>query len=245
MSSSPEKPSNPPQARNERLMATLSEAASTKATDIARQEVTRAIEAQGGPPSSDPAPMKRHDSSGTIKAVKTEVTEAAVRFTEGVDVITETLLLILGKFQTLRRLTMVGMIFGGCVLITCLMLTIRITRTAVLQEKTTADIASQEVQLRQVIQKLNAIQESTTDTAAKVEEVNSKPSIEIVPDKGKPGKAKVVIRSSTPPVAAAPSASPPRPKTAAAGAKPAHDEMVAPPAPAADIVEIPIQIPAK
>lgn len=246
MSSSPDKPSNPPQGnRNEKLMATLSEAGSLKVTDQAREELNRAIESHGGTESSpNPSPgPKRSDSSGKLKAVKTEVTEAAVKFTEGVDVITETLLLILGKFNTLRRLTQVGMTFGGCVLITCLVLTIRIQRTAVLQESTTRDVADLTQQLKQALQKLDKIQQSATTTEQKVDLANAKPSIEIVPDKGRPGKAKVVIRSAPQPAAPAPSASPPT----AAASKPAPPSMMmqAPPAPAADLIEIPIQIPSK
>jgi hypothetical protein len=239
MSSSPDKPSSPPQAKNEKLLATLSEAASTKVTDQARQELNRAIEAQGAP-SSDPGP-KRHDSSGSIRAVR-EVTEATVKFTDGVDVITETLLLILGKFNTLRRLTMIGMVFGASVLITCLMLTIRLTRTAVLQENTTRDVAQQAIQLKQALAKLDTIQHSTTVTEQKVDQANAKPSIEIIPDKGRPGKAKVVIRS-------APTSAPLPPPVALHSAAPKgraeQDDMPAAamaPAPA-DLIEIPIQIP--
>lgn len=242
MSSQPEKPSSQPQDSSGKLMATLSEAGAAKIVDHARNELTKVLEA------AEPKTMSEPPSSGSGK-VRAEVTEAAVKFTDGVDVITETLILILGKFRTIIFRTTVGMAFGACVLVICLLVARQSWKTALIEEQNTQDIAQVTAQLKEALAKLDNIQKAADATEQKVDAVkqtaDSHPSIEIVPDKGRPGKAKVVIR---PPVTSATQARPAAPK--AGGLKmrimdfeePPPAKAEAAPAPA-DLVEIPIQIP--
>lgn len=201
MSSQSDKPSNPPPGspslrsaapeKNEALMATLSEASASKFSSSARAELNKVLEEK----SSTEAPAK----NGT----RDEVTEAAVKFTDGVDVITETLILILGKFKSIIWRTNVGMTFGGFMLVTCLLVARQTQQTALLQQESAKKVADLTTKLQEALSRLDKIQDSATSTEKKVDAVKetaeNKPSIEIVPDKERPGSAKVVIRRTPAP----------------------------------------------
>ena len=219
MSSQPDKPSNPPPdspslrsaapEKNESLMATLSEASASKFSNSARAELNKVLEEKASSAETPPA---------TKDGTRDEVTEAAVKFTDGVDVITETLILILGKFKSIIWRTNVGMAFGGFVLITCLLVARQTQQTALLQEESARKVANLTTKLQEALTRLDKIQDSATSTEKKVDAVKetaeNKPSIEIVPDKERPGSAKVIIRRTqlvappTPSAKAPPSAEP-------------------------------------
>lgn len=198
MPSQPDKPSSPPPdspslrsaapEKNESLMATLSEASASKFSNSARAELNKVLEEKASSAETPPA------KDGT----RDEVTEAAVKFTDSVDVITETLILILGKFKSIIWRTNVGMAFGGFVLITCLLVARQTQQTALLQEESARKVAILTTKLQEALTRLDKIQDSATSTEKKVDAVKetaeNKPSIEIVPDKERPGSAKVVIR---------------------------------------------------
>jgi hypothetical protein len=171
-------------------MATLSEASASKFSNSARAELNKVLEEKEKASSAETPPAK----NGT----RDEVTEAAVKFTDGVDVITETLILILGKFKSIIWRTNVGMAFGGFVLITCLLVARQTQQTALLQEESARKVANLTTKLQEALTRLDKIQDSATSTEKKVDAVKetaeNKPSIEIVPDKERPGSAKVVIR---------------------------------------------------
>ncbi len=220
--SSDDQHSNPPP---DKLSATLSAAQSSsnpKMTEKARAEVTSHM--------SDPA--------------ANEVTEAAEKFVTGVDVITETLILILGKFKLIIWRTNIGMAFGAAVFLVCAYLTIKVDATSRLQEANEKKFAELTAQFEETLKRLDKLQVSAEKTEKKVEEVQKsaeeKPSIEIIPNINKPGEAKVVIR----PGPKTPEASGARPKVpeGTMGGKAIKAEPPEPPAPA---LEIPIQLPFK
>lgn len=221
MSSQPDKPSNPPPdspslrsaapEKNESLMATLSEASASKFSSSARAELNKVLEEKI---TENVLKASSTEKNGT----RDEVTEAAVKFTDGVDVITETLILILGKFKSIIWRTNVGMTFGGFMLITCLLVARQTQRTALLQQESAKKVADLTAKLQEALSRLDKIQDSATSTEKKVDAVKetaeNKPSIEIVPDKERPGSAKVVIRRTreiahpTPSAKVAPSGEP-------------------------------------
>lgn len=247
--SSPDQPSSPPQGepskKDERLMTTLSAHGSTRLADLAREEIKQAV-AEGKPPQSP------------TTLVREEVTEAAVKFTDGVDVITETLILILGKFNQIIWRTTVGMSFGAAVLVTCVVVAWRTNRTALEQEASARKIVELTGKFEEALRRLDKIQQSANSTEQTVNEVkataDAKPSIEIVPDKARPGSAKVVIRSAPSQVTTPPASTPPvsaaSQPTGRLGGGARKDKSFDSALPEKrmidqDIVEIPIQLPAR
>jgi hypothetical protein len=118
----------------------------------------------------------------------------------------------------------------------------------------------------EALRRLDKIQESANSTEQTVNEVkataDAKPSIEIVPDKARPGSAKVVIRSAPSPIAPSPASAAPSPPGGRLGGSSLKRPMSfdsEPPVPKAmprqevetsstwrsDIVEIPIQLPSR
>jgi hypothetical protein len=199
-------------------MTTLSEHGSVKLADLAREEISRAV--------------AKTTPAAPATLVQDEVTQAAVKFTDGVDVITETLILILGKFNQIIWRTTVGMSFGAAVLVTCITVAWRTHSTAVEQEISARKIVELTGKFEEALRRLDKIQQSANSTEQTVNEVkataDAKPSIEIVPDKARPGSAKVVIRSTpTAPVSSSATPPPPSHKPPSSGQQ--------------DIVEFPIQ----
>ena len=188
---SDDKPSNQPP--DERLQ-TLSETASRKAMASAKEELAQTVSANAGD----------------------EVAEATNRFVDGVDVLTEGLLLILSKFQLLSLRVSLAMTFNIVALGLCAFLAYQTTHTAKAQRMTEDRLAGLTLQLQATLTKLDQIQSATEKTEKKVDEVKQtteeKSSIELVPSK-KGNNAKLVIRPSEnkkpPPSASGVSAPPP------------------------------------
>lgn len=159
-----------------------------------------------------------------IKDAEQEVTAATVKFTEGVGVITEALLLILQRFRGIVWRTNAGMLFGAAVLLTSLVVMTQTMDTARSQEENNRKLADLAVKLEDAARRLDKIQRSTATTEIKMEAVrlqsDQKPNIEIVPDQARPGNAKVVIKAHA----------------ASSSTLPAPDES-------GHVVEIPIQMP--
>lgn len=208
--------SNPPQ---DKLSATLTEARSTSTPRLYEKAK---------------AEVDSHMQGETAQ----EVTAATERFVTGVDVITETLILILGKFKMIIWRTNLGMAFGASVLLVCAYLTIKVDVTSRIQEANEKKFSELTAQFNETIKRLDKLQKSAEKTEKKVAEVqksaDEKASIEIVPNEKKPGEAKVVIRSG---------AQHKEPE-GVMGSLPSKVVKEAPPPPA-PAFEIPIQLPLK
>lgn len=190
--SSEGKPSNPHPVRSEQLASTLSEHAEDKNVGKAREELETHLANKAE------AAMK---ASAEAEKVGQEVAAATTKFLDGVDVITETLILILGKFSTISYRTTIGMIFGGMILAACILVVFQTWQTTKAQQANADKVSELTVKFDDAVAKLNSIQESANSAEEKLEAVKTaaetKPSIEIVADENKPGSAKVVIRPPT------------------------------------------------
>jgi hypothetical protein len=220
--SSEDNPSNPLQGKSQKLLATLSEHSGDKVTIQARKELSEHLEASASSRSIPP---------GASAKASQEVTEATTKFLDGVDVITETLILILGKFKMIIWRTTLGMGFGFLVLLTCLLVARQTHQTSLAQEASARKVSELTMKFEEALRRLDKIQQSASSTEQKVDAARqtaeAKPSIEIVPNQDKPGEAKVVIRQNS------------RPQAPSSGVL-AGSGAAKPPA---SVLEIPIQLP--
>lgn len=134
-----------------------------------------------------------------VKEAAAEVNEATTKLVDSVDQITDVLLLILSKFDTTIRRINAGAILAILIGFAIFSAIIKIDNIAEKMEGATKASEETRKKLEKALVSLQEVEKSQRKTEVSVEEVKQQTLLEsgikIVPDKSRPGKAKVVISS--------------------------------------------------